>query len=74
MQLAVRRDFTNPMVKKIFEMIGSWDFQHDKEKDLLAKVQDARQKYLRTSENLIEESTGTHQNLVKINDLNKSTA
>lgn len=72
MDLAIRRDFTNPIVERIFKIIGSWDFQHDKEKDLLAKVQAARQDYLRTSDNLIEESNEVRKNLTQLEDIVRS--
>lgn len=39
-QLAIRREFSHPLVKSIFDKIGSWAFQHDAEKDLRKKVRD----------------------------------
>lgn len=38
MQLGIRKDFSNPIVKKIYEAIGSWDFHRDTKKDLLSKI------------------------------------
>jgi hypothetical protein len=49
MQLAIRRDFTKPIVKEIFDKIGSWDMQHDSEAVLTKKFKehhaDAIQKF-----------------------------
>lgn len=39
MQLAIRMDFSHPMVKAIFDRVGSWDMSHDKETVLLKKFE-----------------------------------
>ncbi len=41
MRMAVNRDFSHPITQQVYEMIGSWDFSHDTEKELLAKVKNA---------------------------------
>ena len=37
MQAAIRRDFYHPIIKILFDRIGSWDIQHDNEEVLLRK-------------------------------------
>lgn len=46
MKLAINRDFNDPIVKYVFEKIGSWNFSHDGEKELLKKINEARKDYL----------------------------
>jgi len=38
LQLAIRRDFSNIIVKQIFDEIGSWAFSHDSEILLKKKI------------------------------------
>lgn len=38
MRLAIRKEFTHPLVKIIYDKVGSWDFSHDSEKTLLKKI------------------------------------
>lgn len=37
MQLAIRRDFTKPIIRIIYDKIGSWAMQHDSEIELTRK-------------------------------------
>lgn len=37
-KLAIRREFNHPMVKLIFDKIGSWDLSHSNERDLLIRA------------------------------------
>lgn len=39
MQLAIQRDFNQPIVKHIFDKIGSWAFSHDSESELNKKIE-----------------------------------
>ena len=38
-QMALRHEFNHPMVKLVFESIGSWNFRNDSEKELRKKVE-----------------------------------
>lgn len=38
MQAGIRRDFSHPIVGRVFEEIGSWSFSNDKERDLKGKI------------------------------------
>lgn len=38
-RLCVARDFSHPLVKMVFDLIGSWSFSNDRERDLRQKVE-----------------------------------
>ena len=42
-QLAIRGDFSNPFVKKLYDSIGSWSFRNDTVKELTKKINDIYQ-------------------------------
>lgn len=44
--LALRRDFTHPLVKAVFDQVGSWSMTRDKEDDLKRKFKSAYEKVL----------------------------
>lgn len=37
MQLAIRRDFANPLVKQLYDIVGSWSMSHETEIELRKK-------------------------------------
>lgn len=37
-QLAIRRDFAHPIVKAVYDKVGSWNFSNNTERDLRDKV------------------------------------
>lgn len=41
MRLAIRRDFSHPMVAMVFEDVGGWAFSNDSEKILRKKIKDS---------------------------------
>ena len=48
-QLAIRRDFSHPIVKMVYEKVGSWNFANNTEKELREKVKSAYADCLRAS-------------------------
>lgn len=72
MQTAIRGDLTNDLVKFVYEKVGGWDFSHDKESVLMAKVSKAREEYLESCSTSVGISNEMHQNLIETKDKDKS--
>lgn len=47
--LAVRGDFTYPIVKSIYDKVGSWDMKNGKETDLLKRFEACHKEYIADS-------------------------
>ncbi len=56
LQKCIRRDLSHPLVKTIFDKIGSWDFSHDSQKNLERKINEHYHKALtELKSNLLED-------------------
>ena len=73
MNAAIRGDFHHPMIKAIYDKIGSWDMRHDKKDVLLKKFNDFYPDVINAHRlKLIEEDNKT-DNLLKLVPYGTST-
>lgn len=46
LRMAVNRDFTHPIVKKIYDQVGSWEMQNGKSVDLKKRFEELHDEYV----------------------------